>query len=85
MQIWVLALLIIMCIEPFFFLIRICMNKRFDEQAHKAALDGDFHKIQELEEQDKARESGQRVNPIEVMGDTLMKQNTVDLSKSRKQ
>lgn len=48
-QLWVLCVCIILIIEPFFFLIRISANKKFNELAHKAALEGDYAKVRELE------------------------------------
>ena len=76
-QVWIMVSVIIMTIEPFFFLIRIFMNKRFDEKLHQAALEGDYAKIKEIESQnEQADGSDKKVNPIETMGETLMRMDT---------
>jgi hypothetical protein len=61
------------------------MNKRFDEKLHQAALDGDYAKVAELEAQQEEDTTGKKVNPLETFGESLMRQNTVGLSKSKKQ
>lgn len=47
-QLWIKMILVAMCLEPFFFIIRTFVTKKFNEAAHKAGIEN-FKRVAELE------------------------------------
>jgi len=91
-QLWIVTIIIVMCIEPFYFILRTLTSNKFDELAHKAALKGDYAKVAELQAEARAVEEGldpknmkKDNNPLHKLGESLVRQPTENLSKSLKQ